>query len=239
MTSLEIEQLLKDHGWRGGWQGEGQYEFKKRYGNVWMEAFYWSNYIASLSKLYLRAPVPRGTSYEDWDRIYRELTAEILFDEVTSEHIDAEITKLIQRYKELGGGRRRKRSFESFWWRGEEGADAYAQWRKEVEETVLQILKDHYESAESRRSYGLSAVPYVTTHSVVMDVIENHRMEPRGVLRAEAARDVRAILAKLAKDGKIKRWGKADIDGKNIYWEYLPAEQQAVGTKKLKSRLLR
>jgi len=174
--------------------------------------------------LLVSSRTPKGISAlddEKWKE-YREATQREIRDvtkvTVTDiERLAGEVAVAVKSFTP----KRKRTTYEDFEWGNQEGPEAYKAWLIRVKEILVAELKSsaEYHKRQVERGYSLSSQGSTSTSSLSQNVLNNYGMMPAwGMSRKEAQLKIRAILEKLAKEGKVE---KITGYGRELYWEYI------------------
>jgi len=117
------------------------------------------------------------------------------------EDIERKIEELVREYKKYVTVKRTDPN--KLHYRGLEGKEALAAWKREVEAKLQDIIDN-----------GASRGQDYTTQDLTGNLLENYRLELGGVDRPFMARAIRATLEAMAKAGKIEK----DTNERNPRW---------------------
>lgn len=193
-STFDVEMQLSYHslGWRKVAKDKDSVTFTKRFGGVWYKVWvsrspYSSSVYLSPSKMPQSLMMLHGEAYE---HATEPLRATLDVKGLTVTVIEAKIEELIAANRAVLTTRTRK-DRAHFYFRGENGSEAFVTWKKEVERVLLEILGGKNETYD--------------THSLVLDVLRNHMLEPDAMTYAEASRAVRGVLDSMARRGLVDK----------------------------------
>lgn len=247
----DIEEMLKGSGWRRSRTAEakmrkalgGEYKdqiYKKRINGEWIELTLSRSTWTAL--LFMRVEPPRSWRWTKRKEHEDEYLRMVRFEDIESvadlDAIGEELAMWRKKHKDP----RRKRDIEAFEWAGEDGPEAYKQWRAEVRKSLLIPMKRQQESSDLRKQYqGKKSIPpWLSQRHLTQTILTDFEMMPEGITREQARRDIGKILREMEKDGILERMPPGTVS-RETEWvlDETWAAEHVPKLKKLKTRLLR
>ena len=197
--SLDLEHYLEKNGWRKKKDKIWGPRFVKRYGSIWV-AISTENSLYSDSITIQPVSVPRGISHgEDWKAFYEATRVHLDIKGKYGKDLDAAIQQVADKIKSLKPARRKK-DLSGIEWRGTEGKAALDAWKQAVVKLITDDILEPLTGGYRPRNISM------TTQSIVGNILNNYNYDDINISRKYSARLIRAILDKLAKQGRIQKW---------------------------------
>jgi len=195
---FDLEQHLWDHrtGWRRSKKKSTTFdeEWVKRIGGVWI-AIKWGRDFGSTILIQPSKMPFRNLDRKKWDEAYDLLTKEYRITGKTLADIERAAQDLVKDYKRMAP--RKRKDYTESSWRGYRGEEAIRKWKETVEETLLDILGPH-------TTYRKESI--WTTKELIHNLLDNYGIDyPIGLERRDVGVQVKAILERLARRGKIDK----------------------------------